>query len=186
MIAYAYLFFLLFFALLGALHALEEVEVQGRRYRAAPVFSALLLLVPAAMMIAFMVPGLGGLVATAVEPTAATIRVQLQPNVTAVTYTSRPPAASAVLEPQLSWEYWVYALCAAFFPLGGYYFGYNIAAWLESREMIPLLVRIPAVVFVVEEEVERPRPVEVYARKEKKRDGRKVDAYIVIGAERWG
>ena len=167
MIAYAYLFFLLFFALLGALHALEEVEVQGRRYRAAPVFPALLLLVPAVMMLAFTVPGLGGLVATAVEPTSATIRVQLlqlQPNVTAVTYTSKPPA-SAVLEPQLPWLYWVYALCAAFFPLGGYYFGYNIAAWLESREMIPLLVRIPAVVFVVEEEVERPKPVEVVAKR---------------------
>jgi len=184
-IAYAYLFFLLFFAMLGALHALEEVEVQGRRYRAAPVFLALLLLIPAAMMLAFMVPGLGGLVATAVEPTAATIRVQLQPNVTAVTYTSKPPA-SEVLEPQLSWEYWAYALCAALFPIGGYYLGYNTAAWLETREMVPLLVRIPAVMFVVEEEVEKPRHVEVYARKERKRGERKVDAYIVIGAERWG
>jgi hypothetical protein len=183
--AYAYIFFLLFFALLGALHALEEVEVQGRRYRAAPVFPALLLLVPAVMMLAFMVPGLGGLVATAVEPTAATIRVQLQPNVTAVTYTSKPPA-SEVLEPQLSWEYWVYALCAAAFPLAGYYAGYNAAAWLESREMVPLLVRIPAVMFVVEEEVERPKPVEVYAKKEKKRGGRKADAYLVLGGERWG
>jgi Ni,Fe-hydrogenase I cytochrome b subunit len=70
-----------------------------------------------------------------------------------------------VLEPQLSWEYWVYALCAAVFPLAGYYLGYNAAAWLESREMVPLLVRIPAVVFVVEEEVERPKPVEVVARR---------------------
>jgi hypothetical protein len=169
-IAYAYLFFLLFFVLLGALHALEEVEVQGRRYRAAPVFPALLLLVPAVMMLAFMVPGLGGLIATALEPAAATIRVQLQPNVTAVTYTSRPPA-SAVLEPQLPWLYWAYALCAALFPIAGYYAGYNVAAWLESRETIPLLVRIPAVVFVVEEQVEHPKPVEVYARRKGGREG---------------
>jgi hypothetical protein len=169
-IAYAYLFFLLFFALLGALHALEEVEVQGRRYRAAPVFPALLLLVPAVMMLAFMVPGLGGLVATAVEPTAATIRVQLQPNVTAVTFTSKPPA-SEVLEPQLPWLYWAYALCAAVFPLAGYYLGYNVAAWLESREMVPLLVRIPAVMFVVEEEVQRPKPVEVRVKRRPWREG---------------
>ena len=168
MIALAFLSLLLFFATLGFLHALEEVEAGGKRYRAAPVFPALLLLLPLSLMLAFMVPGLGALVATAVEPRAFAVHLQQSGNTTAVQVRSGAPQAAAT-EVQLDWLYWLYALTAGLGPLAAYYATYNIAAWLESRQVVPLLIRIPLAVLVVEEE-ERPRPVEVARRKRREEE----------------
>jgi len=166
-IALAFLSLLLFFVTLGFLHALEEVEAGGKRYRAAPVFPALLLLLPLSLMLAFMVPGLGALVATAVEPRAFAVHLQQTGNTTAVMVRSGAPQAAAT-EVQLDWLYWLYVLAAGIGPLAAYYAAYNAALWLETRQVVPLLVRLPLVVLVVEEEV--ARPVEVAARRRREEE----------------
>jgi Kef-type K+ transport system membrane component KefB len=179
-IEYAYLFFLLFFFVLGLVHGFEETEVEGRKTRAVPVFPVLLLFIPLALMLGFTVPGLGGVIATALEPTATTIRIQQERNTTAVVITSKPPS-STVLEPLLSWVYWAIVLAAAFFPLGGYYAGYNLAMWLDERETLPLLIRFP--VFKV---IELPAPEERIVVEARPKRRRVRDAYIILGGERWG
>ena len=180
MIGLAFLAFMLFFATLGFLHALEEVEVGGRRYRAAPVFPALILLLPLALMLAFMVPGLGALTAAALEPRAFAVHIQQAENSTAVVVRSGAPPAVVVQEPALDWLYWVYVLAAGLGPLAAYYAAYNTAAWLEGAGMVPLLVRIPLATIVVEEEVVRREPVEVAARRR-----RTAGEDVVLPADWW-
>jgi hypothetical protein len=166
MIEGAFFSLLVFFFTLGLFHGLEEVEVNGKRYRAAPVFQPLALVLFFALMLAFMVPGLGALVAAAIEPTAATIRIQQTTNGTlAVTYTNRPPAAAYVQEPVLGWQYWIYVLCAGIFPVGGYYAGYNLAMWLDAKQTLPFLIRYPLFRIVEEEPQEEVVVEEVPRRK---------------------
>jgi hypothetical protein len=150
------------------------VEVNGKRYRAAPAFQPLALVLPLALILAFLVPGIGALVATAVEPAAATIRVQQTTNGTlAVTYTSKPPAASS-MEPSLTWQYWVYVLSIGLFPLGGYYTGYNLAMWIDARQTLPILIRYP--IFKIVEE----KPREEVVVEELPRKKREEETYIIL------
>ena len=153
---FAFLFYLLFFVTLGIIHALDVTRVGDKEYRSAPVFPVFLLAFSGIMMISMVVIGIAGLIAAAVEPTATTIRIQQTQNTTAVVFTSRPSASPVSFEPD--WLYWVYALSAGLFPLGGYYAGYNLALWLEEKQTLPLLVRVPVFRFVVEEEVVPARP----------------------------
>jgi hypothetical protein len=193
-IEYAYFALLLFFFVLGLIHGFEETEVDGKKTRAVPVFPVMLLIVPFVFMLGFIVPGLGGVVATALEPTATTIRIQQTQNTTAVVLTSKPPS-STVLEPLLSWVYWAFVLAAAFFPIGGYYTGYNIAAWLDEKQTFPLLIRYPIVHFegegkerklVIYRSVEVPMPEEKIVIVGERPKKKTKEDYIVLGAERWG
>jgi len=167
-IVYALFFYLFFFVTLGIIHALDVIRVGNKEYRSAPVFPALLLAFSGIMMIAMIVIGIAGLIATAVEPTATTIRIQQSQNATAVVFTSKPNTSPIDFEPD--WQYWVYALSAGLFPLGGYYLGYNLALWLEEKQTLPLLVRVPVFRFVVEEEVVPARPVEIAVRRKREDD----------------
>jgi hypothetical protein len=194
-IEYAYFFLLLFFFVLGLMHGFEETEVDGKKARTVPVFPVLLILVPFVFMLGFLIPGLGGVVATAMEPTATTIRIQQTQNTTAVVLSSKPNTGE-VLSPLIGWLYWAYVLAAAFFPLGGYYAGYNLAAWLDEKQTFPLLIRYPIVRLEGEGKDRKLviyRSVEVPLQEEKvvvvgKRPKKKKTAedYIVLGAERWG
>jgi len=167
-IVYALFFYLFFFVTLGIIHALDVIRVGNKEYRSAPVFPALLLAFSGIMMISMVVIGLAGLIATAVEPTATTIRIQQNSTGTAVVFTSKPNTSPVSFE--LDWQYWVYALSAGLFPLGGYYLGYNLALWLEEKQTLPLLVRVPVFRFVVEEEVAPARPIEISVRRKREDD----------------
>ena len=195
MIGYAYFALLLFFFVLGLIHGFEETEIDGKKARASPVFPALLLFVPFVFLLGFLVPGMGGLVATAMEPTTTTIRIQQTQNITAVVLTNKPNSGE-VLTPLISWIYWAYVLAAAFFPLGGYYAGFNLASWLDEKQTFPILIRYPIVRFegegkdrklVIYKSIEVPLPEEqVVVVGERPKKKKTMEDYIVIGAERWG
>jgi uncharacterized membrane protein YfcA len=194
-IGYAYLFFLVFFFVLGLVHGFEETEIDGKKARASPVFPVLLLIVPLVFMLGFIIPGIGGMVATALEPTATTIRITQNNTSTAVVLSSKPNSGE-VLTPLLGWLYWAYVLVAAFFPIGGYYAGYNLATWLDERQTFPLLIRYPLIRFegdgkerklVIYKSVEVPLPEEkVIVVGERPKKKKTVEDYVVLGAERWG
>jgi len=195
-IGYAYFALLLFFFVLGLMHGFEETEVDGKKTRASPVFPVLLIFVPFVFLLGFLVPGLGGIAATALEPTATTIRIQQTQNTTAVVLSSKPNSGSEILSPLIGWLYWVYVLAAAFFPIGGYYAGYNLASWLDERQTFPLLIRYPLVRFegegkdrklVVYKSIEIPIPEEkIVVVGERPKKKKVTDDYVVLGAERWG
>jgi len=195
MIEYAYFAFLLFFFVLGLIHGFEETEIDGKKARASPVFPALLLFVPFVFMLGFIVPGLGGIAATAMEPTTTTIRIQQTQNITAVVLTNKPNSRE-VLTPLISWLYWAYVLAAAFFPVGGYYAGFNLASWLDEKQTFPILIRYPVVRFegegrdrklIIYKSIEVPIPEEqVVIVGERPKKKKTMEDYIVIGAERWG
>ena len=195
MIEYAFFFFLLFFFALGLVHGFEETEVDGKKARAVPVFPVLLLVAPFVFMLGFLVPGVGGVIATAIEPTSTTIRIQQAQNTTVVVLSSKPNSGE-VLSPLIGWLYWAYVLAAALFPLGGYYVGYNLAAWLDERQTFPLLVRYPLVrlegggkerKLVIYRSVEVPLPEEkVVVVGERPKKKKTAEDYVVLGAERWG
>lgn len=167
-IFFGFFFYLLFFVTLGIIHAYDVIRVGNKEYRSAPVFPVFLLAFSGIMMISMVVIGIAGLIATAIEPTATTIRIQQAQNTTAVVFTSKPNTSPIDFSPD--WQYWVYALSAGLFPLGGYYVGYNLALWLEEKQTLPLLVRVPVFRFVVEEEVVPVRPIEIAIKKKSEDD----------------
>jgi len=170
----ALLSLLLFFLVLGIMHGFEEVEVNGKRYRAAPVFQPLALIVFLALLLGFVLPGVLGYAVYVMEPKHTTIRLNQTAGSTALTIESR---GGEEVFGTLNWLYWVYVFCAGTFPLGGYYLGYNLALWLETKQTLPILIRYP--LFRIVEE----KPQEEVAVEELPRRKRREETYVILSGD---
>ena len=166
MIFQALLSLFLFFFTLGILHGFEEVEVNGKRYKAAPVFPVLLLVIFFVLLLGFILPGIMGYAVYVLEPASTTIRLNETARGTALVIASK---RGDEVFTSLDWLYWTYVSVAAVFPLGGYYAGYNLAMWLDARQTLPLLIRYP-VFRIVEEKPEEEVVVEELPRRKRREE----------------
>ena len=175
MIFYALLSLFLFFFVLGIEHGFEEVEVNGKRYRAAPVFPVLLLVIFFVLLLGFILPGIVGYAVYVAEPKQTAIRLNQTPSGTSLAIEAR---GSGEVFGALDWLYWTYVCAAAVFPLGGYYLGYNLAMWLDARQTLPILIRYP--IFRIMEE--KPQE-EVVVEELPKRKRREEKTYVILSGD---
>ena len=144
----AYLFFLVFFAVLGALHGSEEIVVRGKKYRACPVYPALVITAVFTLLVASLAPQLGALVAAALEPRA--FRVNIRENETGTSFEVYAGVPQKGGETYIHWLYWVYTAVATLGPFTCYYCGYNFASRLRGFDTVSFLESLGKEVEVIE------------------------------------